>query len=204
MKKHRDDPDIENIKIKLDPKYLGVLENRKMNYSAKLQKPFVFRPVSFTSDVPGLKPKHISRDRQLLMFQEFLANPFIPQTYCVVAAPNDGMSKLFAAYLMQQAIIKREPGVSMPLWHDLDQSFKNPLLEDSARASLLVLSNVGAESTPTKIEKLRDILTHYADIPRIVVATGCDPFFFFTRHLYMPMHSCAYMTTDQVKKDYEL
>lgn len=196
------DDEATNFKIKLDPKHEGLMMNRGMNYAAKLQKPFTFSPQSFTSTVSGLKPKVIKREAQLQHFRDFLDEPFRPVTYCLVSAPNDGMAKLLAAYMMQHAIINH--GQSLPVWHDLTQSFKNPLLEDSTRASLLVLNNVGTSATPTKLEKLRDILTHYADIPRVVIATGCDPFAFFTQHLYMPMNACAYMTTDQVKKSYEL
>jgi len=194
--------EVTDFRIKLDLKHEGLMMNRGMNYAAKLQKPFTFNPQSFTSSVSGLKPKVIKREVQLQHFREFLDEPFRPVTYCLVSAPNDGMAKLLAAYMMQHAIINH--GQTLPVWHDLTQSFKNPLLEDGTRASLLVLNNVGTAATPTKLEKLRDILTHYADIPRIVIATGCDPFAFFTQCLYMPMNACAYMTTDQVKKSYEL
>ncbi len=201
-RKHRVDREIVDHKIKLDPRYESVLNNRGLNYSARLQKPFVFRPTSFTSTVPGLKPKIVSREAQLEMLEDFLEEPFRPVTYCVVSAPNDGMAKLLAAYMMQHAVIRRQSG--MPVWHDLTQSFKNPLLEENTHANLVVLNNIGSTSTPTKIEKCRDILTHYANVPRIVIATGCDPFMFFTQYLFMPMNACAYMTTDQVKRDYEL
>lgn len=192
----------EGRKIRLDPKYESMLTNRGMNFGAKIQKPFRFNPVSFTSSVQGLKPKAITKETQLKQFQEFLDEPFAPRTYCVVSAPNDGMAKLLAAYMMQHAIINHR--TTLPVWHDLTQSFKNSLIEDNVHASLLVLNNVGATSTPAKLEKLRDLLTHYADIPRVVVATGCDPFMFFTQYMYMGLNACAYMTTDQVKKSYEL
>lgn len=201
-KDYSDQPIKDDRKIKLDPKYEGILANRGLNYGARLQKPFVFKPTSFTSSVPGLKPKVVSRESQMQMLEAFLDDPFRPATYCVVSAPNDGMAKLLAAYMMQHAVINRSSG--MPVWHDLTQSFKNPLIEDQVHASLVVLNNVGSTSTPTKIEKCRDILTHYANVPRIVVATGCDPFMFFTQYLFMPMNACAYMTTEQVKRDYEL
>lgn len=201
-KDYADQPIKEDRKIKLDPKYEAILENRGLNYAARLQKPFVFKPTSFTSSVPGLKPKIVSRESQMKMLEAFLEDPFRPATYCVVSAPNDGMAKLLAAYMMQHAVIHRSSG--LPVWHDLTQSFKNPLIEDQVHASLVVLNNVGSTSTPTKIEKCRDILTHYANVPRIVVSTGCDPFMFFTQYLFMPMNACAYMTTEQVKRDYEL
>lgn len=193
---------LDGLKIRLDPKHEGLMTNRGMNFGAKLQKPFKFMPTSFTSSVPGLKPKMITRETQIEKLQDFLDDPFRPVTYCVVSAPTDGMAKLLAAFMMQHALMCAR--TTLPVWHDLTQSFKNSLIEDNISASLLVLNNVGATSTPAKIEKLRDLLTHYADIPRVVVATGCDPFAFFTQHLFMPMNACAYMTTDQVKKNYEL
>jgi hypothetical protein len=194
--------DANGLKIKLDPKHEALLTNRGMNYAARLQKPFKFAPTSFTSSIHGLKPKSITRETQVKQLQEFLDEPFRPVTYCLVSAPNDGMAKLLAAYMMQHAVIHHRS--TLPVWHDLTQSFKNSLIEDDVHASLIILNNVGSTSTPAKLEKLRDLLTHYADIPRIVVATGCDPFMFFTQHMFMPMNACAYMTTEQVKKSYEL
>ena len=175
-----------------------------MNFSCQLQRPFEFLPTSFTSDIEGLKPKVFNRAKQLAMFDEFLAHPFRPINCCLVSAPDDGRAKLLAAFMMQHALAHHSSHVSLPLWVDLTGGFDNPLLVNKSKPSLLVLNNVGTMSTQPKMEKLRDILECYSDVPRIVVATGCDPYMFFLRHLYLPVHSLAYITNESVKKVVEL
>lgn len=194
-------------KIKLNEKLLPMLKNRGMNRSVLAQRPFEFRPTSFTSTVEGLKPKLFNAKKQLEWFEDFLDDPFAPRNYCLVSAPNDAMAKALAAYMMQHAMQRGGSRTALPLWHDLTGGFANQLLDGNSQAigaSLLVLNNVGATSTQPKLEKLRDILETYTDIPKIVVATGCDPFAFFTKYLYLPIHALAYMTTGIVKKSVEL
>jgi hypothetical protein len=196
------------MKIKLSDNLLPILKNRGMNRSVLAQRPFDFKPVSFTSTVEGLKPKLFKAKTQLKWLEEFMEEPFQPRNYCLVSAPNDSMAKMLAAFMMQYAVIKGDSRTALPLWHDLTGGFNNTLLnsknETAQGASLLVLNNVGAMSTQPKIEKLRDIIETYTDIPKIVVATGCDPFAFFTKYLYLPVHSLAYMTTGMVKRNIEL
>lgn len=195
-------------KIKLKEKALPLLKNRGMNRSVLAQRPFDFRPVSFTSQVEGLKPKLFTAKRQIDWFEDFLDDPFKPRNYCLVSAPNDGMAKMLAAFMMQHALARSDSRTALPLWHDLTGGFTNPLLSEGSNkaigASLLVLNNVGATSTQPKLEKLRDVLETYTDMPKVVVATGCDPFAFFTKYLYLPIHALAYMTTNIVKKSVEL
>jgi hypothetical protein len=194
----------EPIKIKLQDSLVPLLRNRGMNGSVFRQRPFDFKPVSFTSHVEGLKPKQFTSKKQREWFEEFLADPFEPRTYCLVSAPNDGQAKLLAAFMMQHASIHASSRVALPLWHDLHGGFSNPLLNDNNAkaqgASMLVLNNVGATSTQPKIEKLRDVLETYTDIPKVIVATGADPYAFFTKYLYLPIHALAYMTTEMVKR----
>jgi hypothetical protein len=191
-------------KIKLESKLLPILRDRGMNGSVLRQQPYEFKPVTFTSTVEGLKPKLFKAKKQQEWFDEFLEDPFIPRTYCLVSAPNDGQAKLLAAYMMQQAALRTNSRVALPLWHDLTGGFSNPLINErngkAQGASMLILNNVGATSTQPKIEKLRDILETYTDIPKIVVATGCDPYMFFTKHLYLPIHALVYLTTSAIKR----
>jgi hypothetical protein len=190
--------------IALDVKYRAIMKNRGMNGSVLAQRPFSFKPASFTSNIEGLKPKLFSQKQQVDWFNEFLENPFEPKAYCVVSAPNDGQAKLLAAYMMEYAVRKSPSATALPMWHDLTGGFTNTLFNErnrpSQNVSLLVLNNVGASSTQPKLEKLRDILEVYSSIPRIVIATGCDPFVFFTKFLYLPIHSLAYLPNGLVKK----
>lgn len=191
-------------KIKLESKLLPILRDRGMNGSVLRQQPYDFKPVTFTSTVEGLKPKLFKAKKQQEWFDEFLEDPFIPRTYCLVSAPNDGQAKLLAAFMMQHAALHTNSRVALPLWHDLTGGFNNPLISErngkAQGASMLILNNVGATSTQPKIEKLRDILETYTDIPKIVVATGCDPYMFFTKYLYLPIHALVYLTTAAIKR----
>jgi hypothetical protein len=191
-------------KIKLEEGMVSLLRNRGMNGSALAQRPYDFRPVSFTSDIEGLKPKTFSSQKQLAMFESFLADPFAPRNYCIVSAPNDSMAKLLAAYMMQYAVKQAKTRATLPLWVDILGGFENKLVQNHIGSSLLVLNNVGATSTQPKIEKLRDIIETFPDIPKIVVATGADPYAFFTKYLYLPLHGLAYLTNNTVKRVVEL
>lgn len=193
-----------NTLIKLDENSLPIMKGRGLNWSVLLQKPFEFMPTSFTSEIEGLKPKAFTRQRQLQMFESFLADPLAPRSFCITSAPNDSMAKLLAAWMMQYAIGKDINTHKLPLWIDLMGGFENKFVVNKVGASLLVLNNVGTDSTQPKLEKLRDILETYTDIPKIVVAHGCDPYMFFQRHLYLPLHGLAYLTTNAVKRVSEI
>jgi hypothetical protein len=190
--------------IKLEPTAVPALRVRGMNGSVLGQQPYRLKPTTFTSQIEGLKPKLFSQAQQLLSLDQFFDNPFVAQNICLVSAPNDGQAKLLAAYMMQYALCNTPSGKALPLWHDLTGGFDNPVLKNSVSCSLLVLNNVGADSTAPKIEKLRDLLETYSDVPRVVVATGTDPFAFFTKHLYLSVHTVVYLTTDLVRKSVDL
>lgn len=191
-------------RIRLDPKRLNILRNRGMNGSVMAQKPFLFKPTSFTSNIEGLKPKAFNQSRQIEWFDEFLEEPFRPMNYCLVSAPNDGLAKMLAAFMMQHALAHNSSKVALPLWVDLLGGFENRIVEQKVNASLLVLNNVGTNSTQPKLEKLRDIIETYSQVPKIVIAHGCDPYQFFCRHLGSPIHALAYLTTNSVKKAVDL
>ena len=67
---------------------------------------------------------------------------------------------------------------------------------DNFPLSMLILSNFNTESTPLKVEKLRDILERYSNIPRIVVLGGIDPFTFFATRLNYPLDACLQLGAD--------
>jgi hypothetical protein len=175
-----------------------------MNRGVMAQRPFRFKPSSFTSEIPGLKIKTISQEKQLKYLDDFMEDPFRPVTYCVVSYPHDGQAKLFAAYLMQEACRRVTGTRSLPYWQDLTSGFDNELLDRHVSMSMLVLNNVGVNSTQAKLEKLRDTLEAYADRPRIVISTGCDPFVFFTQCLHLRLNACCYITGDLVRKTVEV
>jgi hypothetical protein len=66
-------------------------------------------------------------------------------------------------------------------WHQLLSNTYDKLRDDEnmeellSDCGLLILSGIAANSTNMKIEKARDILTKFSDIPRIVTAAGLNP-----------------------------
>jgi len=70
-------------------------------------------------------------------------------------------------------------------WHSVYGGYHDPLRDDPDFAKkalencgLLVIGNIAINSVPVKIEKVRDLLTKYSDIPRIVATGGVDPVVF--------------------------
>jgi len=178
------------------------------------QLPGYITPI--TSGVEGRKPVRVNKDKQLLYYKRIFVEPFKkPYIYCISGATNDSQAKLVALRLMIQALSihnqvresngDEEPhplnetlsGRDLPLWHTLLGGFGDKLRDTKAKPSLLVLSNVTVNSTQTKLEKLRDILELYGEIPRIVVTTGTDPISFFRRQLFYPLHFSAYLTVNR-------
>lgn len=183
-------------KIKLAENLVPYLKSVGVNWGATAQKPFTFEPTSFTAKVEGLKPKPFVRNSQVDMMDAFLNDPTAPGTFGIMSAPTDGKAKLLAAWMMQNFWTATNKPMK---WYDVLGGFDCPLLSERANISLLVLNNVGPDSSPTKREKLRDLLETYADIPKIVVINGCDPYTFFTWHLHLPLHGLCYMTNASVK-----
>jgi hypothetical protein len=186
---------VNKLKIKLDPSLVPVLKSQGMNWAAGAAKPFDFLPTTFVSKVDGLKPKRFTQQDQTKMLEQWLQDPS-PGTFAVNSAPTDAKSMLLAAYMMQEHY--RSGGTVMK-WYDVTGGFDCPLLDERANISLLVLNNVAPDSSQTKKEKLRDLLTVYADIPKIVVVNGCEPYTFFTVHMRMPIQGLCYMTNAAVK-----
>lgn len=183
------------IKIKLDPVVVPVLRSQGMNWAASATKPFDFQPTSFTSQVEGLRPKRFNTQTQVEMLRDWLGDTS-PGTFGVNSAPTDAKALLLAAFMMQE---NYKAGGTVMKWYDLTGGFDCPLLTERANVSLLVLNNVAPDSSQTKKEKLRDILTVYADTPKIVVVNGMEPYRFFTEHLRMPLHGLCYLTNASVK-----
>jgi len=108
-----------------------------------------------------------------------------PYVMCVSELNNDMRAKLLVAYLIAK-LLTQLPNAS-PRWHTVLGGFRDPLRDAEAPRSdidLLVLSNVPVNSSNTKLEKVRDLLEMYSDIPRIVVTTGVDPYTLFATQLY--------------------
>jgi hypothetical protein len=194
---------LKDKKIELSPKHADRLRALGMNWSCTTQRPFEFRPTTFVASIEGLKPKTFTQQMQVHMVDSYVKHPSQPCLIGISSAPNDGQSKLLAAWMMEQHLIADYN--NRPLWHDLMGGFKTNLLdEEPLNITMLVLNNIGPDSSQTKKEKFRDILERYADIPIVVVVNGSDAFTFFTRDMRKPCQGVIYLASGLAKKTHEL
>ena len=166
------------------------------------QAAFRFDPVSFGTENERLHERIYDADVQLKSLEEFSSDPKQPVVYCVSGSPDDSKALYFAAYLAE--LHHRANKFSRIRWYSVTGGFKNDLLDNGPELSMLVLSNLTVNSTSPKLEKARDLLVHYSNIPRIVVAAGEDPISFMTTKLHLPVHAIAYFSENLIKTRMEV
>lgn len=166
---------------------------------------FKFDPRTFIPEDERLEDTPIIDQVQLDSLQRFKENPATPVYYGVGGSPDDNKAKYFAAYLSYI----HYTSVSNPsvLWQPMYGGFSNPLLESSEYKSaptMLVLYNLATCATSVKLDKLRDILDKFSDIPRVVVNAGLDPISFASVKLNVPINSMAYFMEKIVRRPNEV
>lgn len=172
---------------------------------------------SFVSETEFTNATSITSSNQVSFVSKIIENPwFAPYIFCVSSMPNDMRAKSLVAFLLSIAIryqlsarsdksinlpektIRKIKLKSLPLF-DTFNGFESQSVKNHEKPSLIVLSNVTINSTQHRIERLRDTLEHYSDIPRIVCISGCDPLTFFNTKLFMNLNGCCYLTNEVVK-----
>ena len=163
---------------------------------------FVYRPNDYMLEHPRLARKEIDSMVQLKSLSQFIENPDYPGVYGVGAEPTDSVALFFAAYLAA-TYLSLHPRATVK-WHSLS-GYRNTLLEDgSEKLDLLIITNVTAQSSPHRIEMLRDLLVAYEGIPRIVVMGGEDPVTFFSTKLHYKLTHLFFNTGSLVKRTHEV
>jgi hypothetical protein len=141
------------------------------------------------------------QDRSLV---RFLKAPLSPMIYGVTGNPDDQKAKLFAAFLVEQHC-KRAGSDANPWWITLTGGFDNPWLDrDKRRPTMIVLTNLTAQSTAHKLEKARDIIETYPKVPIVVCGSGMDPVSFLSTKLRVPVNAIAYFCESIVKRRVEI
>lgn len=173
------------------------------------QPPFPFSPQPFTTESEGLHQRILPEDVQIDSLSRFLRDPLKPIIYGVSGRPDDSKAKYFAAYLMDvHAKAIQTNQLVRPVWEPLYGGFDNKLKNEHQagliKPSLLVLSNLTPNSTSVKLEKARDLLEYFSDIPRIVVVAGEDPISFLSTRLYVPVNAIAQFAEKSVKQKIEV
>jgi hypothetical protein len=173
------------------------------------QAPFKWDPQAFGVESERIHDRIIESSTQDQSLLGFLEDPEAPLIYGVSGNPDDAKAKLFAAYLVE-AHIQRLGNRARVVWHTLYGQFGNPLLADYEKSdsrdwpTLLVLTNLTAGSTNFKLEKARDLIQRFDDIPRIVVSAGEDPISFHSTRLYTEINALAYFADSMIKRRIEI
>jgi hypothetical protein len=173
------------------------------------QGAFKWEPSTFACESEKLHEKFIEPSVQNDSLLRFMKEPDLPMIYCVSGNPDDLKAKFFAAYLVQihQQVLGLRANV---VWHTIYGGFDNPLLKEydpvdgKTDPTMLVLSNLTPNAPGLKLDKTRDLLERFQDIPRIVVCAGEDPLSFMTTRLYSPVHALAYFSESLVRKRIEV
>lgn len=161
-------------------------------------------------ELDGMRLRKASVERQLKYFKKTWDNPLWGSyIYVISSYPTDLRAKHVALALMARAmdqyyqkkrdnkvLIKRSP----PVWHNVMSGFKDKLLdyESIALPSFVVLSNVTEDSTQLKMEKFRDLLVKYDNIPRIVTTCACDPITFMLGKIRHHCDGVLYLSPDDI------
>lgn len=157
----------------------------------------------------GLRPKRITKDSQIEHYKKVLKAPGAsPYVYIIGSEPSDKKAKMVAATLVLK-FLEQNPGDSRGIvWHTLTGSYRDKyrdtVFHGEKKPKLMVLSNITPESTEVKIEKLRDLLELYPDIPRIVLITGINPLTFCNDYIRYHLNYLTWIYSERKKNVLEV
>lgn len=149
------------------------------------------------------KPVNLKRDEQIRMFKRLAKHPLKkPALFCISSNPTDTEAKYAAAFLLSKALEKYrekqktgETNTAPPRWHVLTGAYQDFYREQKRNVSFLVLTNVLHDSSDVKVEKLRDLVEMYSDIPKVIVTATQDPITFCTEKLRARLTGAMYLRT---------
>ena len=141
-----------------------------------------------TADLSKTKVRKISASKQIKAFEKLHENPLWGSyLYVISSYPSDLRANQIALSLMSHAtnqyytkknankiLLKRTP----PVWHNVLGGFRDKFLDRdvlTGTPAMMIISNVTEDSSQTKLEKLRDLLVTYDNIPIVVVTSAIDP-----------------------------
>lgn len=192
-----------HLKFRYDSDRIKTLKMQGVDGSAiqVMRHPFLLDDalISITPHVPKWLPEdyHLPRTsvkRQIDTCDRMLTNPLHGSPIIGIGSfATDDRAKFLAMSFMDAAIEQQRTGSHkgqlLPVWHRVMGGYYDELRDEKVRRniSMLVIANVGPDSTPQKIEKVRDLLEKYDNIPRIVVVNGADPISFFAEKIRMTM-----------------
>jgi len=170
---------------------------------------FRWDPIAFGVESEKLNDRIIESRVQDQSLLSFIEDPAEAVVYGISGNPDDTKAKLFAAFLVSIHLEKLGHKANV-VWHTLYGGFDNSLLREydpidgKSDPTLIVLSNLTPASTNVKLEKARDLLQRFVNIPRLVICAGEDPLSFLTTRLYSEVNALAYFSENLVKRKIEI
>jgi hypothetical protein len=147
--------------------------------------------------------KAISVAKQYKALRSLIEKPLVkPYTLGIGGYPSDQRAKYLAIYLMSLAVDQyngqKKTGKALPLWHRVYGGYADSLRDKPLQEMpcMLIISNINDTSSTMKLEKVRDLLEKFSDIPRIVVSGGEPPCNTFAQKLRYPMKIGLFLGPD--------
>jgi hypothetical protein len=164
------------------------------------------------TDIQGMRPKSVSIASQLKGLEKLFENPLRSNYVLAISSwPSDLRAKQVGLALMSKAISYQRDTKNKvlkvrraPLWYRIYGGFECGLRDkiDEVFPSMLILSNITSNSTNSKLEKVRDLLEKYAEIPRVVIIGGhCDPLSWFAKNLFYPVRMGLFLGPESKRRE---
>lgn len=164
--------------------------------------------VKIEPNIPRIMPKLLTVGKQYRALAKIMESPLRSSyTLGIGSFPSDLRAKHLAQMIMSAAIDQylehRKPGRALPLWHrvygGLSDNLRDKPIHDMP--CMLIISNVTDGSSNYKLEKVRDLLEKFSEIPRIVITGGQPPCDLFGNKLFMPLRSALFLGPDNRIKE---
>lgn len=185
--------DVRNLRIQVpkNERLVGIIPG-----SVWAQQPFKYTANIFEPSSERFDKKPVPPSVQARSLQDFAQDTKAPIVYCISGTPDDSRARYFAAYLtylhMQQ--VKNARPVWLPVFSGGRQE------PDPLEPTLLTIYNVAANSTAFKLDRVRDLLTQYDYIPRLLIVSGEDPISFMRARLHHSVQAIQFFQTIEFRK----
>ena len=165
-------------------------------YGAKEEFDLSSSLLEFSPQIEGTTRKTITVDDQYELARSLVEGPLQPRTCAFITGyPTDERAKMLGTHILKAAWSSSPNALPRrrPLWITMYNNFINYDKLKEKKPSALFISNVTDQCTNSKLERLRDLLELFSDIPRVVmIGSAVDPITFSaTRLRYAITHPIA-------------
>lgn len=191
--------EVQTITIKKTPELVSIFPG----VFWAINKPLKLIYKDFSTDSKLVNRKIISGEIQFKCTERFLKKPNKPQNYIVCSDPDYNAAMIFAGYLVSEFIKKYSS--NRVIWYNINRYEPDPFYSNlEYRPSLIVISTIFADASLNRIEQIRDLVSHFWNVPKILVGTGMDPLTLAAYRLHIPVNSMFYYKSMLVKSDFNV